>query len=61
MEDVTLEEFLAYEEVRRNGVINVMDARTGSSLAGIPKDRYINVMRNYAKCRAKWPDVGVIE
>jgi hypothetical protein len=42
-----LENWKKYEAVRKSGVINMFDARTGCALSGLTRDEYVFCMRNY--------------
>lgn len=46
-----IENWEAYERVRKSGVINMFDARTGSELAGLSRDEYFFCMENYDELR----------
>ncbi len=57
MNDVTKDEFEAYEEVRKSGEFNMFDANNASAAAGLSRDRYMAVLKNYTECAKKWPEV----
>lgn len=56
--DVTLEEFKAYERVRLRGNWNMLTHRyEAANEAGLDHDRYMAVMIYYEECMEKWPKV----
>ena len=57
MEEITREEFEAYEDVRASGVTNMFDTRCVSMLSGLDKNTIIAVMRQYSELVIKYPEV----
>ena len=46
--DVTKDEFLRYEVVRRGGVYNmIMDASQAMAVAKLTRDKYFDIIKNY--------------
>jgi hypothetical protein len=44
----------SYERVRRSGVINMFDARTGGMLSGLSHDEYFFCLKNYSELKAQY-------
>lgn len=56
LEDITMEDFQAYEEVRQSGVTNMFSPDV-HSLAGISKEVQLAIMKHYGKLCTKWPAI----
>jgi len=56
IEDITKEDFVAYEEVRRRGRFNMFDPNA-RVLTGLDKDTYLGVLSNYDELNKKFPGV----
>lgn len=55
---ITKQDFTDYEEVRKSGEFNMLTQATqASEVAGMDRVTYMNVLKNYDYCMAKWPDV----
>jgi hypothetical protein len=56
MNEITKEEFQAFEDVRAGGGFNMfsLDAREST---GLSKEKYTTIMKNYTELCKKWPDV----
>jgi len=48
--------FMAFENVRRSGVTNMFDRTRVCAYAGITKDEYMFVIKNYDELAAKYLD-----
>jgi hypothetical protein len=46
---ITREQFLAYERVRRMGVVNMFDVKVVCQLSGLRREEAIEIMRSYEK------------
>ena len=51
---ITKEKFLAYVRVQNSGVIDMLDVETGTSLSGLTKDEYWEIINNYSKYRTEF-------
>ena len=47
MENITQDEFNAYEDVRESGVTNMFDVSTVSDYSGLSRDKIITIMKSY--------------
>ena len=56
LEDISIEDFQAYEEVRTSGVTNMLSSQV-RELAGIDKDTHAAIMKHYSALFAKWPAI----
>ena len=52
--DVTKEQFLSFESIRRSGRINMTDIVRGAKLAKISEDCYETIMWNYEELKDKF-------
>lgn len=55
-EDITREEFVAYEGVRRRGRYNMFDPNA-RALTGLDKDTYTGIIKRYESLVKKFPGV----
>lgn len=51
---ITKQEFQAYEEVRANGVANMLDVDFVSRLSGLPRERIFEIIRRYSELNEKY-------
>jgi len=56
-EDITEEQFIAYEKVRRSGVVNMFDVEAVSFLSELDLPVISGIMRNYRKLMERYPNV----
>ncbi len=56
LEDITMEDFQAYEEVRQSGVTNMLSPDV-QDLAGISKETHAAIMEHYGELCTKWPAI----
>ena len=56
LEDITIDDFQAYEEVRQSGVTNMLSPDV-ESLASISKEVHLAILEHYSELCAKWPDI----
>jgi hypothetical protein len=54
MENITQEQFKAYESVRRSGVANMFDVRVVSDLSGLCRNTILLIMKNYEELKEKF-------
>ena len=47
MENITQDEFDAYEDVRESGVTNMFNVSVVSDYSGLSRDKIITIMENY--------------
>jgi hypothetical protein len=57
LDEITKENFEAYEVVRESGVTNMFDRKTVMSLSGLDKETVTAIMMNYGALMDKFPDV----
>ena len=56
-DEITKEEFEAYEAVRSSGVTNMFAVNVVSELSGLSRDRVMKIMREYQLLMDKYPEV----
>jgi hypothetical protein len=54
MENITQEQFKAYESVRQSGVTNMFDVHVVSNLSGLCRDTILLIMKNYETLKEKF-------
>ena len=54
MENITQEDYQAYEDVRESGVTNMFAVSTVSDYSGLSKDKIVSIMQNYSALRQKY-------
>jgi hypothetical protein len=54
MENITLEQFNAYESVRRSGATNMFDTKKVTKLSGLDRKQILTIMANYSKLKFKF-------
>ncbi len=57
MDNITEEQFAAYEKVRSSGVTNMFNIRNVTVLSGLSKDVIFDIIANYNELSTKYPDV----
>lgn len=57
--EISEEEFIDYERVRRSGVTNMFDVRYVSELSGLGLDTVKQIMKQYTELMKKYPNVLV--
>lgn len=57
IDNLTKEDFEAYEKVRESGSINMMDAPSGCTLSGLDRETYMAVLRNYTELNEKYHEM----
>ena len=57
LEQVTKEDFEAYENVRSSGVTNMYAVRTVMGLSGLDRDTITAIMTHYSALMKKFPGV----
>ena len=54
MENITQEDFQAYEDVRQSGVTNMFAVSTVSDYSGLSRNKIVSKMQNYSALREKY-------
>ena len=57
LDQLTKDDFKAYERVRASGVTNMFDVRMVERLSGLDGDTILGVMKNYDSLVKKFPGV----
>jgi hypothetical protein len=52
--EITKEEFQAYEDVRVSGETNMFDTRMVEFLSGLDRDTIKDIMKNYSSLKEKY-------
>ena len=55
VDDITREDFEAYERVRRSGVTNMFDVELVEMLTPLDREQILLIMRNYKELSEKFP------
>ena len=56
-EQLTKENFEAYEVVRESGVTNMLDVNVVCSLSGLDRETVFAVLKNYSELNERFPGV----
>jgi hypothetical protein len=56
-EEISKEDFEAYERVRESGVTNMFAVNVVSDLSGLDRDKIMAIMKNYGKLMELFPGV----
>ena len=48
------QDFDAYEALREQGSINMLDVKQGTMLTGLSKEKYISIIKNYKQYKEKY-------
>ena len=51
MENITQEDYQAYEDVRESGVTNMFAVNVVSDYSGLSRDKIVSIMKNYSALR----------
>ncbi len=54
MENITQEQFRAYESVRQSGETNMFDTKKVTELSGLDRKQILIIMANYSKLKFKF-------
>jgi len=54
MENITQDEFDAYEDVRESGITNMFNVSVVSDYSGLSRDKIITIMSNYNTLNDKY-------
>ena len=54
MNNITQDEFDAYEEVRLSGVTNMFNLSVVSDYSGLSRDKIMTIMKNYSDLNDKY-------
>ena len=60
-DELTEDDFQAYEDVRQSGVTNMFMLPTVMSLSGLTKQQILCIMENYSELCLKYPNVRSLE
>ena len=52
--DISILDFMKYEDVRQSGVTNMFDVRNVTALTGLSKEQIIYIMKNYSELQEKY-------
>ena len=52
--DISILDFMKYEDVRQSGVTNMFDVRNVTALTGLNKEEIMYIMKNYSKLQEKY-------
>ena len=56
IDEITKDDFIAYEEVRRGGQWNMFSPQAREA-TGLERDVYSGIINRYSELMRKWPDV----
>jgi hypothetical protein len=48
------QDFDAYEALREQGSINVLDVKQGTMLTGLSEEKYVNIIKNYKQYKEQY-------
>lgn len=48
------QDFDAYEALREQGSINMLDVKQGTMLTGLSEEKYVNIIRNYKQYKEQY-------
>ena len=54
MENITQEDYQAYEDVRESGVTNMFNTSVVSDYSGLSKDKIVSIMQNYGTLHERY-------
>lgn len=58
LEEITREEFSAFEYTRQSGVFNMMaDSKAAAEFSELSRDTYWSILHHYSALLEKWPEV----
>ena len=57
VEEISEEDFVAYETVRSSGVTNMFAVNTVMELSDLSREKILGIMQNYDKLCKLYPDV----
>ena len=52
--DISILDFIKYEDVRQSGVTNMFDVRNVTALTGLNKEEIMYIMQNYSELKDKY-------
>ena len=52
--DISILDFMKYEDVRQSGVTNMFDIRNVTALTGLNKEQIMYIMQNYGELEEKY-------
>jgi hypothetical protein len=48
---ITKEEFFLYEELRKSGIVNMLDVFSVEKITELPQQKILEIMNNYSKLK----------
>jgi hypothetical protein len=48
------QDFDAYEALREQGSINMLDVKQGTMLTGLSEEKYVNIIKNYEQYKEQY-------
>ena len=48
------QDFDAYEALREQGSINMLDVKQGTMLTGLSEEKYVNIVKNYKQLKEQY-------
>ena len=52
--DISILDYIKYEDVRKSGVTNMFDVRNVTALTGLNKEQIMYIMENYSELKDKY-------
>ena len=52
--DISILDYIKYEDVRKSGVTNMFDLRNVTALTGLSKEQIIYIMENFSELEEKY-------
>ena len=52
--DISILDYIKYEDVRKSGVTNMFDVRNVTALTGLSKEQIMYIMQNYIELKDKY-------
>ena len=52
--DISILDYIKYEDVRQSGVTNMFDLRNVTALTGLNKEQIMYIMENYSELKDKY-------
>ena len=52
--DISILDYIKYEDVRKSGVTNMFDITTVKSITGLSKEQIIYIMKNFSELEEKY-------
>ena len=52
--DISILDYIKYEDVRKSGVTNMFDVRNVTALTGLSKEQIMYIMKNFSELEEKY-------